>query len=444
MQREALLRRVIVAGFIGTVIEWYDYALYGAAAALIFSHLFFPSFSTFAGTLASFATYGVGFLIRPLGGVIFGNLGDKVGRKPILVLTLLLMGFATALVGVLPTYAVIGAWAPVLLVVSRMLQGLGSGAEFGGAAVMTAEYSPRGRRGLYTSFLSLGYLVGTLLASGTFALLTLFLSDRDFLGWAWRLPFLFSFVLVIIGLYVRLRINESRAFVELKQGEGSARVPVLRVVRTQLKSFLIVMGCRADGTCTYVFQTFALAYIATGLGLGKGVALTGVTIASIVGIVTIPAAGALSDKFGRRPIYMGAAIYLIVIAFPFFWLIDTRSPGLIILALTLGISGATMPMLAIQGSLFSELFDTPVRFSGFAVARECSSPLTGGIAPIIATALLAASGGGTWAVSLYMIAMLLVTVVALSFAPETYRDDLNAVRFGQPEKMASTDQVVVE
>lgn len=422
-------RRVAAAGFVGSLIEWYDFAVYGAMAALVLNELFFPNFAPLVGTLASFSTFAVGFFVRPIGGIIFGHLGDRIGRRNVLVATLLLMGLSTMLIGLLPTYRHIGVWAPVLLVVLRVLQGLGSGAEFGGAVIMAAEHAPARRRGFYASIPTIGVQAGILLASAS-VLGAALLPDRLFATWGWRLPFIVSALLIAIAMYIRLRISESPLFAGVKQRRERSRVPLLEVLKSHRKSVLIVIGARFEGSSFYVLQVFALTYVTDQLGLDKSTGLLGVMTASVVGLAIIPLAGALSDKIGRRPVYLGGALLLILLAFPFFWLLDTKSTGLILLAFMITIAFTVLPMLAIQGPLFAELFDTHVRFTGFVFARELSSPVSGGIAPAICTALLIWSHGEPWPIAVYMIAMCLVTVVAVYLAPETYRDDLAATRFG--------------
>jgi MFS family permease len=293
--RESEVRRAALASAVGTAVEWYDFFIYGTAAALVFNTLFFPEFSELAGTLAAFATYAVGFFARPIGGIIFGNFGDKIGRRTTLLVTLLLMGTATTLIGLLPTYGAIGIWAPILLVALRVLQGLGAGAEYGGAVTMTAEHAPREKRGFYASLPTTGVVAGILLSSGAFALFTL-LPEQQFLAWGWRVPFLLSLVVVVIGLYIRLRVVEPPAFVqEVKEAGTEARWPVVEMVRSNRKPLLLAIGAQYGfHACFYLFQVFVLTYLATQ-GLPQGAGLTGVLIAAAVGLFAIPLLGAASD-----------------------------------------------------------------------------------------------------------------------------------------------------
>ncbi len=418
------LWQVIGASVIGTVMEWYDFFIYAAAAALVFPALFFPESEPLTGTLLAFGTYALGFFVRPVGGIIFGNLGDKIGRKTILIITLLLMGIATTLIGVLPTFERIGLWAAVLLLVLRILQGLGAGAEFGGAVIMAAEYSPQGKRGLYASLPCTGVAIGLLLSSGVFALFSA-LPEEQFLAWGWRIPFLLSIVVVAVGLYVRLRVMETPVFSHVKETNTEVGMPVLEVVRSHPRNLLVAIGARfSENGNAYIIQTFTLTYVATQLGMSDSVALTGVLISAAIGIFTIPLFGALSDRVGRRPVYMFGSAFMALFSFPFFWLLNTEVNVLIWLAIVLANSVGVYSMFAPQAAYFSELFDTRVRFSGLALAREVSAPFAGGIAPFVATYLLSRTGT-YWPIALYMLVLALITLVALAFGPETYRREMS-------------------
>ncbi|MBA2617845.1 MAG: MHS family MFS transporter, partial [Rubrobacter sp.] len=350
---ENSIRKVALASFIGTAIEWYDYFLYGTAAALVFPVLFFPESDPTVGTLLSLATFGVGFASRPLGGIVFGHFGDKIGRKAMLVLTLLIMGVATALIGLLPTYGQVGILAPILLVVLRILQGFGVGGEWGGAVLMAVEHSPEGRRGFYGSWPQMGVPAGLLL--GTIALYVFTLLPEDqFLAWGWRIPFLISIVLIAVGLYIRLAIEESPAFRRVQQTNTSARMPIVDVLRTYPKQVLIAMGLRvAENGSFYVFSVFVLAYAVDALELSRSTILIATMVAAAVELFAIPFFGALSDRLGRRPVYLFGAVFSLVFAFPFFWLVNTASIVLITAAVVLSLAVGHAAMYGPQAAFFS-------------------------------------------------------------------------------------------
>lgn len=424
--QNSIIRRVVTAGAVGSALEWYDFYIYGTAAALVFNQLFFPNVSPILGTLAAFATYGVGFFARPVGGIVFSNYGDKLGRKSILVITLLLMGVATTLMGLLPTYGAIGIWAPILLVTLRLLQGFGAGAELGGANTMVSEYSSSGRRGFNTGWIFFGVVAGLMAGASIFAGISALLPEEQFLAWGWRIPFLLSIVIVAVGMYIRLRIAESPVFTEIQEGQSQAEVPVKEVVRSEPKGLLIVMGGRmAENGLLYLYSVFLLAYISQQLNLPNVTGLIGLIIASFLALATIPFFATLSDRIGRHPVLVGGAAFSALSAFPIFWLINTESSILIWLGLVFGLSLAWGSMVGTQGVYFTELFPARLRYSGYTVGREVSSVFAGGLSPFIATALLAWSGGEAWPVATYAAALSLIALVALYLGPETYQKDIS-------------------
>jgi MFS transporter, MHS family, shikimate and dehydroshikimate transport protein len=422
---QSSIRQVVAASFIGTTIEWYDFFLYGTAAALVFNKLFFPKAEPSSGTLLALATYGVGFAARPLGGIIFGHFGDRIGRKSMLVVSLLIMGIATFLIGAMPTYAAIGIWAPVLLVVLRIAQGIGVGGEWGGAVLMSVEHAPPGRRGFFGSWPQMGVPAGLFLSTVVFLIVQQTTSDAAFLAWGWRVPFLLSAVLVGVGLFVRLRLYESPAFQRVKETRTEAPMPILDVLRKYPREVVLAMGMRiAENGVFYILTVWVLVYGHEDLKLAKSTMLWGVVIAALLGLVTIPWYGALSDRVGRRPLYLGGALFSLVFAFPFFWLVNTKTEVLIWLAIVLGVNVGHDLMYGPQAAFFSELFGTRVRYSGASLGYQLASVIAGGFAPLIAAALLQAWG---WpAVALYMAVMAAVTVVATLLATETYQSDIDA------------------
>jgi metabolite-proton symporter len=416
--------RVVTASFIGTAIEWYDFFLYGTAAALVFPTLFFPKADERVGVMASFATYAVGFFARPVGGVVFGHFGDRMGRKSMLVTTLMMMGVATFLIGVLPTYDQVGLLAPIALVALRFVQGFGVGGEWGGAVLMAVEHGHRGRRGLYASWVQAGAPAGMLIAAGVFSLCKL-LPQEAFLAWGWRIPFLLGLALLLVGMFIRLRVMESPIFARLLAAKRPERLPILSVIVRYPGSVMLAMGARfAENACYYIFTVFVLTYVKQQLKLPEQAALHGVLLASAIHFLVIPVFGLISDRVGRRPVYIAGAALLALYAFPFFWLVDTRQTPLIWLA----IAGALLIhalMYAPQAAFISELFGAEVRYSGASIGAQLAAPLAGGLAPLIAVALLQKSNGEPWPVAVYLIGVAAITLLSVWLAAETHRVDLD-------------------
>ncbi|MFK9094340.1 MFS transporter [Bacillus salipaludis] len=419
--------RTIMASMIGTVIEWYDYALYGTAAALIFSKLFFPELDGAVGTVLAFATFATGFVVRPIGGIIFGVLGDRIGRKYVLLFTIILMGTATTLMGVLPTYNQIGYWAPLLLVFLRILQGLGSGSEYAGAVINVVESAPIKRRGLLGALPACGVAVGLLLSSGAFALVQL-LPNEAFMSWGWRIPFLISFLFIIIGIILRSKLDETPVFEEVKQQKKRVKNPVKTAFRSHPKEVIIAwMISITENSLGYLFQTFLVAYVAQQLKMPASLTLISLMSLSLVQLISLPLFGALSDKVGRRPLIIGGCITSALFAFPLFWLLNTKNSFLIVLSIVLATSIFKSAISAAQGTWFCELFSSNLRYTSFAVGREFPT-IIGGLMPTIASAVLIWSGGQTWGISLIIVAFSLIALVGALIGPENSKLDLNDIK----------------
>ena len=416
--------RVVGASIIGTTVEWYDFFLYGSAAALVFGPLFFPEQDAFAATLAAFATYAVGFFARPVGALVFGHFGDRLGRKKLLVVSLLMMGGATFLIGLLPTYGSVGVLAPVLLIALRLIQGFALGGEWGGAVLIVSEHGKPEHRGFWASWPQAGAPAGNLLATGVLALLAAFQSDDAFAAWGWRIPFLLSAVLIVVGLFVRLAVSESPVFLEAQRAAAGKAVPekapIVTVLARYKREVLVAMGARiAENVSFYVLTSFTLVYIGKVHGLESSFALDAVLLASAVHLVTIPLWGALSDRIGRRPVYLFGAVGIGVWAFALFRLLDTENFGLSVLAITVGLlfHGA---MYGPQAAFFAELFGTKARYTGVSVGAQLASLVAGAPAPLIALALLGSfDRPNPTAVALYLVACAVITLVAVWSYGET-------------------------
>jgi metabolite-proton symporter len=412
------LRRVALASVVGSTLEWYDFFLYATASALVLAPVFFPSSDPAVGILLSFATFGVGFAARPIGSIVFGGIGDRLGRKPALVATLIVMGVSTALIGLIPGYDTIGVFAPILLVVLRLAQGLGAGAELAGATILATEYAPPARRGLFGSIATIGTYSGTVLSSVIFALFALLPHDA-FLAWGWRVPFVLSLVIVGVGIYVRYRIDETPEFKRAERQDEIVRVPLASTFRYEWRSMLLVIGVVAGAfTATYAYQTYSLSYMTTVLKLPSTTRTWAVAIAAFIAMFMVPLMGALSDRIGRRPVLIVGCLISAGFAFPFFWLLNTGDPGLIIVAMIGGIGIGVPVILDVQGVLLSEFFSTRNRFTGFSLSRELGSIVFAGATPFVAASLVSAAGGQSWPVSLYVIGACLITLFTGIFMKE--------------------------
>lgn len=414
-------RRASAASAVGSLVEWYDFALYGAAAAIVFNTHFFNSDSPTTGLLASFATFAVGYFARPLGGVLFGHLGDKVGRKPVMIFTLGLMGISTTLIGLLPTYGAIGITAPVLLMVLRVLQGLGAGAEYAGAITLSAESSPPTHRGFYASWSGAGVWVGSAMGVGSFQL-CLWLTGDSFETWGWRVPFLVSLVMLAISFYIRRSVNETDSFEKAKDSEAIESQPLVSLLRTDKGRLAVALGSNLMlSGFSYVPQVWALSYLTNDLAVAAGASLAIQSTMLVIGAVSMPFFGRLGDLVGRRRLFLFGCCFGIVWAFPMFMLIDTGNTALIILALSVCFVGAVATCYAAQAAFLTELFPPAKRYSGVAFAREVSGALLGGTAPLAATAMVAWADSW-WPVAVWMVGMAVISLISV-LASRIYRSD---------------------
>jgi MHS family shikimate/dehydroshikimate transporter-like MFS transporter len=414
-------RRGALAGFIGTAIETYDFFLYGTAAALVLNKLYFPTLTPFVGTLASLATYSVGFAARPIGGIVIGHFGDRIGRRSMLVLTLVSTGGATTLIGLLPTYEQIGALAPAILVLLRLVQGFAVGGEWSGAALMAVEHAPAGSRGFYGSWTQVGTPAGLLLSTAAFTLAAR-LPTAQFLSWGWRMPFLASIVLVAIGLVIRLRVPETPAFLRVQAERAHTRRPALDALRSHPAEVLLAIGIRiAENGAFYIYTVFVLVYATQHSGLSRQAILTAIASGAACLLFAIPLFGAMSDRVGRRPVYLLGACVTAVFAYPLLRLLDTGSAAAACLALIIALTLGHAPMYGPQAAFMSELFDTKLRYSGMSLGSQLSSVISGGLSPFVATALLPYGRG---ALASYIVAMAAVTIAAVLMAPETRTRDI--------------------
>jgi MHS family shikimate/dehydroshikimate transporter-like MFS transporter len=409
---------VVFAGTIGTIIEWYDFLIYGTAAALVFNTLFFPKFDPVTGTIAALGTYAAGFFARPVGAWIFGHYGDRIGRKKMLIMTMIITALGTFAIGLMPTYNQIGIFAPILLIVLRILQGIGLGGEWGGASLMVLEHAPANRRGFYGSLVQVGFPLGVAASTSAFALAAL-LPQAELMTWGWRLPFLFSVVLLGVGLYVRTRVPETPLFTEMKQRGDIAKAPFLDVVLRQPKTFLLAIGLKiSEVSWVYIVTVFAVVYATTQLGLPRSTMLNAIIIGSLIEVFTIPLFGHLSDIFGRRALYFAGAIFTILFAFPLFWLIDTKNAFVIGATVAVALSFGHGMMFGLLSTYLPELFGTKVRYTGASLGFQVAAAIGGGLSPILATSL-SSSFGGTAGVSVLLILLATITLIATLCARET-------------------------
>lgn len=411
-------KRVLVASLVGSSIEWFDYFLYGTVAGLVFNKIFFPAEDPTVGLLLSYASFALAFFIRPLGGIIFSHIGDKIGRKRTLVLTLSLMGGATAAMGLLPTYETIGIMAPILLIALRLIQGIGLGGEWGGALLLAYEYAPENKKGLFGSIPQMGVTIGLLLGTLVMSLMTL-MPDDAFMVWGWRIPFILSAILVIFGLWIRKGIDETPEFKKVQEKGEVAKVPLFETMRTHWREVLIAIGGKVVETAPfYIFGTFIVSYATNNLGFDSTSPLNAVTIATIITTLLIPIMGRLSDNVGRRPLYIWGTLLMIAFAFPYFWILNLKTNASLIIATVIGLGIIWAPITAVLGTMFSEIFKSNVRYTGVSLGYQIGAAVAGGTAPLIATALLGAFNNSYVPVAIYIIFTSLISLISVMFVRE--------------------------
>lgn len=407
------MRRILIASLVGSSIEWFDYFLYGTVSALVFNQLFFVNEDPTIGLLLSYASFALAFFIRPFGGVIFSHIGDRIGRKKTLVLTLSLMGVATFGMGLLPTYQAVGIWAPILLITLRLVQGLGIGGEWGGALLLAVEYAPAEKRGLFGAIPQMGVTIGMLLGTVALSIMTL-LPENAFMTWGWRIPFIFSALLVFFGLWIRKGIDETPSFKKVKESGEVPKLPIVETLKNYWREVLIAVGAKVVETAPfYIFSTFVVSYATANLGFSRTATLTAVMIATIITTILIPIMGNLSDKIGRKKLFIGGTIGMALFAFPYFWLLQQKSVLLLIVATVIGLGVIWAPITAVLGTMFSEIFDAKIRYTGITLGYQIGAALAGGTAPLVATALLDKFNNSYVPVALYIIFASVLSLAAI-------------------------------
>ena len=425
-------KKVLIASLTGSAIEWFDYFLYGTAAALVFNKIFFPMVDPVIGLILSYLSFSLTFFIRPIGGVLFAHIGDRIGRKKNLVLTLSLMGGATVMIGLLPTYEMIGLWAPALLILMRIIQGMGIGGEWGGALLLAYEYAPEKRKGFFGSIPQAGVTIGMLMATFIVSLMTLF-SEEDFLSWGWRIPFLLSSVLVLLGLWIRKDIDETPDFQKVKASGQVAKAPLRDTLKHHWREVLIAAGLKVVETAPfYIFSTFVVSYATSTLTYQKSQALEAVTLGALVATIMIPLMGLLSDKVGRQRMYAISVFVLGLFIVPWFMLLNTGTTWGIVLATVIAFGVLWAPVTAVLGTLCSEIFSANVRYTGITLGYQLGAALAGGTAPLIATGLLAKYDGDWVPVAWYLAVTVTISLIAIFCASRVKRATLIQA---QPERL---------
>lgn len=406
-------RRVLIASLVGSSIEWFDYFLYGTVAALVFNQLFFVTEDPTVGLLLAYASFALAFFIRPFGGIIFSHIGDRIGRKKTLVVTLSLMGVATFGMGLLPTYQAIGIWAPILLITLRLVQGLGIGGKWGGALLLAVEYAPPEKRGLYGSIPQMGVTIGMFMGTIALWLMTM-LPEESFMTWGWRVPFILSALLVVFGLWIRKGIDETPEFKKVQESGEIPKLPIVDTLKYHWREVLIAIGAKVVETAPfYIFSTFVVSYATTNLEFTRTSTLTAVMIATVVTTILIPVMGNLSDKVGRKKLYITGTVAMALFAFPYFWMLQQGSVALLIIATIIGLGIIWAPITAVLGTMFSEIFDAKIRYTGISLGYQIGAAVAGGTAPLVATALLVRFDNSYIPVAIYIIFTALISLVAV-------------------------------
>ncbi|MDX1805539.1 MAG: MFS transporter [Paenisporosarcina sp.] len=420
-------RRVLIASLVGSSIEWFDYFLYGTVAALVFNQLFFVTEDPTVGLLLAYASFALAFFIRPFGGIIFSHIGDRIGRKKTLVLTLSLMGVATFGMGLLPTYQAIGIWAPILLITLRLVQGLGIGGEWGGALLLAVEYAPPEKKGLYGSIPQMGVTIGMFMGTIALWLMTM-LPEESFITWGWRVPFILSALLVVFGLWIRKGIDETPEFKKVQESGEIPKLPIVDTLKYHWREVLIAIGAKVVETAPfYIFSTFVVSYATTNLEFTRTNTLTAVMIATVVTTILIPVMGNLSDKVGRKKLYVTGTVAMALFAFPYFWMLQQGSVALLIIATVIGLGIIWAPITAVLGTMFSEIFDAKIRYTGISLGYQIGAALAGGTAPLVATALLLRFDNSYIPVAIYIIFTALISLVAIWAVKDRSRQQLDQI-----------------
>ncbi|WP_277586264.1 MFS transporter [Psychrobacillus antarcticus] len=419
------MRKIWIASLVGSSIEWFDYFLYGTVAALVFNQVFFVTEDPSVGLILAYASFALSFFIRPFGGIIFSHIGDRIGRKKTLVVTLTLMGVATFGMGLLPTYQAIGIWAPILLITLRLVQGIGIGGEWGGALLLAVEYAPKEKRGLYGSIPQMGVTIGMVMGTVALSIMTL-LPEESFMTWGWRVPFLLSALLVIFGLWIRKGIDETPSFKKVQESGDIPKLPILDTLKYHWREVLIAIGAKVVETAPfYIFGTFVVSYATTELGFSRTTTLNTVMVATIITTILIPIMGSLSDKIGRKKVYVTGTIGMILFAFPYFWMLQQQSVVLLVVATVIGLGIIWAPITAVLGTMFSEIFNAKVRYTGVTLGYQIGAALAGGTAPLVAASLMLQFNGSYVPVAIYIIFTAVISLVAIWAVKDRSQENLD-------------------